>query len=211
MQCFAAPLWAGGARACWCSVGVLITVHIWKQDNVYRSDSFIHCALARWLTCCSFPACISAAAVCSCFARLLLLHAWLSSTDFVRICWFDPACLGISFSVSLLGEPTTFCPRLKVFAFVFIPPVAVRCFLPSTWRVFRDYCCAVVHKLPIKLWRWLTVHNCCVASVSYHTHVSKCPCIYVHGVVLDFEIAKQHFQAPMILRWLPIQFNESCS
>lgn len=121
-------------------------------------------------------------------------------------------CLPWDFLLSLTpGRTDYLLSPTKIFAFVFIPPVAVRCFLPSTWRVFRDYCCAVVHKLPIKLWRLLTVHNCCVASVSYHTHVSKCPCIYVHGVVLDFEIAKQHFQAPMILRWLPIQFNESCS
>lgn len=120
MQCFAAPLWAGRERTRGCCVGVLITVYICKQDKVYQSDSFIHCALARGQTCCSFSACNQAAAVCSCFVRLLLLHAWLSSTVFSGSTGFDPACLGLSLSLSPLGNPTTFRPRLKVFIFVFI-------------------------------------------------------------------------------------------
>lgn len=82
---------------------------------------------------------------------------------------FDPACLGLSFSVSSLGNPTTF-PTKSLFLRVDV--------LPWPRGVFCDYCCAVAHKSPIKPWWWLTVHNCCAVSVSDHTHVSERQCIW---------------------------------
>lgn len=101
----------------------------------------------------------------------IVIASWLTFQHHLRSDLLVRPCLPWAFLLSRTpGKPNYLpSPTKSLFLCVYLglrAPVAVRCFLPSSQRVFRDYCCAVVHKSPIKLWWWLTVQNCCAASVS---------------------------------------------
>lgn len=116
------------------------------------------CALARWLSCCS---------VVPVFQPLQLVHALPDCYS----CLTFQHCLCSDLLVSTLpalGFPSQSHPwETRLPSVPDEKPFPLCLFgSKSSWRVFRDYCCAVAHKSPTKLWWWLEL-LCCFRILSH--------------------------------------------